>query len=221
MTSFTPEERRLLRTLKTPERIQLFLDEEVGYNKEPHGETCGSPRRVLNERAAHCFEGALMAAAAMRFHGRPPLVLQLRAERDDDHVLALFRERPDGGAWGAVAKSNFAGLRFRAPVYRSLRELAMSYFEQYYNLRAEKSLRSYCRPVNLSRFDARGWETADEELWDVSDHLATRDFLPLVSGAQIRQLGLLDRRLYEAGLHGSVGIKPLRYRTRSRGRAAS
>jgi hypothetical protein len=216
MTGFTPEERRVLGRLKTPDKVQLFLDEEVGYNKEPHGETCGSPRRVLRERAAHCFEGALLAASALRFHGRPPLVLQMRAERDDDHVLALFRERPGGGAWGAVAKSNYAGLRFRAPVYRSLRELVMSYFEQYYNLKAFKSLRSYCRPVNLSRFDDRGWETAEEDLWDVSDCLATRRFLPLVTGAQVRLLSPLDRRLYEAGLHGAVGVRPLCYGSRPR-----
>jgi hypothetical protein len=211
MTGFTPEERRILGRLRTPEKVQLFLDEEVAYNKEPHGETCGSPRRVLRERAAHCFEGALLAAAALRFHGRRPLVLQMRAEHDDDHVLALFRERPVGGAWGAVARSNFAGLRFRAPVYRSLRELVMSYFEQYYNLRAEKSLRSYCRPVDLSRFDARGWETSEEDLWYVSDYLAARRFLPLVTNAQVRLLRPLDRRLYQAGLHGAVGIRPLRY----------
>ena len=216
MRGFTPEERRILGRLKTPQKVQLFLDEEVAYNKEPRGETCGSLRRVLRERVAHCFEGALFAASALRFHGRPPLVLQMRAERDDDHVLALFRERPGAGAWGAVAKSNYAGLRFRAPVYRSLRELAMSYFEQYYNLRAFKSLRSYCRPVDLSRFDARGWETSDEDLWYVSDFLALRTYRPLVTSAQVRLLGPLDRRLYEAGLHGSVGLRPLRYGKRTR-----
>jgi len=208
LSAFTRPELRALRALSTPERIQRFLDEEVAYNKEPDGETCRSPRRVLRDRVAHCFEGALLAASALRLRGRPALVLQMRAERDDDHVLALFRERRDGGAWGAVAKSNYSGLRFREPVYRSLRELAMSYFDHYYNLEGEKSLRSFTRPVNLARFDRDGWETAEEELWNVSDYLATRRFRPLVSPAQVRALAPLDRRLYEAGLVGAVGVKP-------------
>ena len=201
------EELSVLRPLRSPDRIQRFLDEEVAYNKEPDGETCRSPRRVLRDRVAHCFEGALLAASALRLKGLPALVIQMRAQRDDDHVLALFREGKDRGAWGAVAKSNYSGLRFREPVYRTLRELAMSYFEQYYNLAGEKSLRSFTRPVDLSRFDGRGWETAEEELWDVSDYLATRRFFPLVTPPQVRGLSPMDRRLYDAGLVGSLGAK--------------
>ena len=124
--------------------------------------------------------------------------------RDDDHVLALFRERRGAGCWGAVAKSNYSGLRFRSPVYRSLRELVMSYFDGYYNLEGEKSLRAFERPVDLARFDARGWETAEEDLWDVSAYLATRRFTPILTRAQIRALAPMDRRLYDAGLVGRV-----------------
>jgi hypothetical protein len=156
----------LPRGLRTPDRIQRFLDEEILYNKEPDGETAFSPKRVLAERRAHCFEGALFAAAALRRLGHAPLVVQLRAVRDDDHVLALYRGR--GGLWGAVAKSNYSGLRFRSAVYRSLRELAMRYFDFYYNLEGEKGLRAFVRRVNLARFDAGGWETAADGLWDVS-----------------------------------------------------
>ena len=195
---------RLPRGLRTPAVIQRFLDEELRYNKEKDGETARSPRRVLETREAHCFEGALLAAAALRRLGHAPLVVQLRAVRDDDHVLALYRERPGAGYWGAVAKSNYSGLRFRSAVYRSLRELAMSYFDVYYNLEGEKSLRSSGRPVDLSRFDARGWETADESLWDVSLHLATRRFTPLLTRRQVRRLGPMDRRLFDAGLVGTV-----------------
>jgi len=163
---FLPEEWSTLRRLNSPEKVQRFLDCEVAYNKEPDGATCRSPRRVLRDRVAHCLEGALFGAAALRVHGRPPLLLDLEAVRDDDHVLAVFQDR---GLWGAVAKSNYAGLRFREPVYRGLRELVMSYFEQYYNLDAEKTLRNYSRPVNLARFDRIGWMTAAEDLWVVSD----------------------------------------------------
>ena len=136
-------ERAVFRRLTTPEKIQRFLDPELAYNKEPDGATCRSPRRVLRDRTAHCMEGALFGAAALRMLGHPPLLLDLEAVRDDDHVLAIFRLR---GRWGAVAKSNYSGLRYREPVYRTLRELVMSYFEHYYNLQKEKTLRRYSRP---------------------------------------------------------------------------
>jgi len=195
---------RLPRGLRSPDAIQRFLDRLL-YNKEKNGETARSPRRVLETREAHCFEGALLAAAALRRISHAPLVVQLRSTvRDDDHVLALFRERPGAGCWGAVAKSNYSGLRFRSPVYRSLRELVMSYFDAYYNLEGEKSLRAFARPVDLALFDSRGWETAEEDLWDVSAYLATRRFTPILTRAQIRALTPMDRRLYDAGLLGRV-----------------
>ena len=147
---FDTGETRVLKALKTPEKIQRFLDIEIGYNKEPDGDTIRSPRRVLRDMVAHCLEGALLAAAALRVQGFPPLLLDLEAVRDDDHVLAVFKQH---GHWGAIAKSNYSGLRFREPVYRNLRELAMSYFEHYFNLAQEKTLRNYSRPVNLARFD--------------------------------------------------------------------
>ena len=204
MNKTTTTALRLPRGLRTPDAIQRFLDDLL-YNKEKGGETARSPRRVLETREAHCFEGALLAAAALRRLGYPPLVVQLRSTvRDDDHVLAVFRERRGAGCWGAVAKSNYSGLRFRSPVYRSLRELVMSYFDAYYNLEGEKSLRAFGRPVDLARFDRRGWETAEENLWDVSAYLATRRFTPLLTRAQVRALTSMDRRLYDAGLVGRV-----------------
>jgi hypothetical protein len=137
---FDRRELAALRRLRTPGGVQRFLDEEIGYNLERDGDTCRSPRRVLRDRTAQCMEGALFGAAALRVLGYPPLLLDLEAVRDVDHVLAVFRER---GHWGAVAKSNYAGLRFREPVYRTLRELVLSYFEHYYNLRGEKTLRPH------------------------------------------------------------------------------
>src|SRR5580693_4221761 len=166
---FTRAEMAVLSKLTTPEKIQRFLD-DLGYNKEKGGATCRSPRRVLRDRTAHCMEGALLGAAALRFQGHPPLLLDLEAVQDDDHVLAIFRQR---GYWGAVAKSNFSGLRYREPVYRTLRELVMSYFEHYYNLRREKTLRNYSRPVNLRRFDRIDWMTAEDDVWAVPEYLCT------------------------------------------------
>src|SRR6266704_1444147 len=166
---FTAAERAVFRRLSTPEKIQRFLD-DLAYNKETGGPTCRSPRRVLRDRTAHCMEGALFGAAALRMMGRPPLLLDLEAVRDTDHVIAVFRER---GHWGAVAKSNYSGLQYREPVYRTLRELAMSYFEHYFNLRAEKTLRTYSRPVNLRRFDRMNWMTAEEDVWTVPEYLCT------------------------------------------------
>ena len=156
---------------------------------------------MLRDRTAHCIEGAIFAAAALRMLGRPPLILDLEAVRDDDHVIAVFR---DLGRWGAVAKSNYSGLRFREPVYRTLRELVMSYFELYFNLEGEKSLRTFSKPVNLARFDRIGWMTADEDLWKIGDYLATIPHRPLLTRAMIRRLRPVDRRLYEAGLLGSI-----------------
>lgn len=198
----TSDEYQLLRGLKTPFRIQEFLDIDVHYNKELHGETCRSPRRVIRDRLAHCIEGALLAAAALRVLGHPPLLLDLESVRDDDHVLAIFRQN---GCWGAIAKSNYAGLRFREPVYRTLRELVMSYFEHYYNLDGEKTLRAFStRPFHLARFDRIHWMTAEDDLWEISDHLCTVAHTKILSPAQIRTLSPMDRRSYLAGETGAV-----------------
>jgi len=191
----------VLRRLRTPERIQRFLDEDIGYNKETKGPTCRSPRRVLRDRVAHCLEGALFGAAALRVQGWEPLLLDLEAVRDDDHVLALFRQR---GCWGAIAKSNYAGLRFREPVYRSLRELAMSYFEHYYNPDGEKTLRTYSRPVRMRRFDRIDWMTAEEDLWPISDYLFSIPHRRLLTSGVARRLTRIDRRLMAAGKVGAV-----------------
>src|ERR1700693_146633 len=166
MTAFTGAERAIFRRLNSPEKIQRFLDHELSYNKTPDGPRCRPPRLALRDRTAHCMEGALFGAAALRLLGHPPLLLDLEAIRDDDHVLAIF---PVRGHWGAVAKSNYAGLRYREPVYRTLRELVMSYFEHYFNPRKEKTLRTYSRPVNLDRFDARHWMTAEEDVWFIPE----------------------------------------------------
>jgi hypothetical protein len=185
----------VLDRLDTPERIQRFLDRVV-YSADAFYR---SPRRVLRDRLAHCFDGALFAAAALRRLGAPPLLLDLRAVRDDDHVIAVFRRR---GRWGAIAKSNFVGLRSREPVYRSLRELAMSYFEDFYNLDGERTLRSYSRPVDLRRFDRLAWEVREDGLDAVANALDDARHEPLISPAAARVLTRLDPRSFRAGMLG-------------------
>jgi hypothetical protein len=188
----------VLRKLSTPEKIQRYLD-DLPYNKEKDGETCRSPRLVIEHNSAHCFEGALFAAAALRVSGRPPLILDLAAVRDDDHVIAVYRT---GNCWGAIGKSNYSGLRFRSPVYRTLRELALSFFEHYYNLKGEKTLRSYSRPVNLARFDSIDWMTSEEPLWAIPEYLCEIKHIPIFEPTRRMYM---DERLYKAGLLGSVG----------------
>ena len=193
----SPQDVRTLRGLKTPAQIQKFID-GLAYQ---YANTAWSPQRVLRERKGHCLEGALLAAAALRVNGYAPLVMDLEAVQDDDHVIALYRE---GGLWGGIAKSNFAGLRFRAPVYRTLRELALSYFEHYYNLRGERTLRSYSGAVNLARLDGAGWMTSEEDVWCVPDLLIEARHYPLFPHRVARALPRLDRRSFEAGMHGWV-----------------
>jgi hypothetical protein len=199
MTRFTRSERALFRTLNSPEKIQRFLDHDLAYNKEVDGPRCRSPRMALRDRTAHCMEGALFGAAALRMLGHPPLLLDLEAVRDDDHVLAIFRIY---GHWGAVAKSNYSGLRYREPVYRTLRELVMSYFEHYFNLKREKTLRKYSRPVNLERFDATDWMTAEEDPWAIPEYLCTISHTPLTPSGIVRRFSRVDDRLFAAGLVG-------------------
>lgn len=190
--AFTPAEIRKLRSLKDPHGIQRFLD-DMPYHL---ADTAWSPRRVLRDGTSHCFEGAMFAAAALRVIGYPPLVFDLEAEHDTDHVVAIYRVR---GHWGAIAKSNYTGCRYREPVYRSLRELAMSYFDVYFNLRRERSLRTFSRPVNLARFDDREWMTTDKHLWFIAEYLFTIYHYPLLTPAMIKKLHRLDDRSFRAG----------------------
>lgn len=198
---FDARERRILRRLATPARIQSFLDHDLGYNVEPDGHTCYSPRTVLRKRVAHCMEGALVAAAALRMLGHPALLLDLEAVRDSDHVLAVYRVN---GYWGAVAKSDYSGLRSREPVYRTIRELVMSYFEHYYNPAGEKTLRTYSRPINLRRFDRIQWMTTEEEVWAIPNYLCDISHTRILTAGMERRLARMDRRLYAAGRYGGA-----------------
>jgi hypothetical protein len=193
----TESEQQAISTLTTPARIQAFLD-ELPYSTE-HVYRC--PLRVLREKMAHCFDGALFAAATLRRLGYPPLIVDmLPNERDDDHVLAIYKNR---GHWGAIAKSNFVGLRFREPIYRTLRELMMSYFEQFYNLEREKTFRSYTLPLNLKAFDVLDWMTKDDFLEHIVQKLDRIRRVPVLAQPMISALSLVDERSYHAGLMGA------------------
>jgi hypothetical protein len=188
---FSPSELRKLRSLKDPHGIQRFLD-AMPYHLE---DTAWSPRRVLRENTSHCYEGALFAAAALRVNGYPPLLLDFESVHDTDHVIAIYRV---DGCWGAVAKSNFTGCRFREPVHRTLRELAISYFNLYFNLRGERTLRTFSRPVNLKRFDHLDWMTSEKPVWFVAEYLLTIFHYRLISQAQAKRLHRVDGRLFRA-----------------------
>jgi hypothetical protein len=168
MFNLSTSELATVRKLNTPIKIQDFLD-SLRINFEKKGETVMSPRRVLREKKAHCLEGALLAAAALWFHGAPPLLLDLKAApADDDHVVALYKIN---GLWGAISKTNHATVRFRDPIYRTIRELALSYFHEYFlNKNGQKVLYSYSKPFNLKRF-GNDWITSEKELWHIAREL--------------------------------------------------
>ena len=190
MLGLSRAEFALLRRLDRPEKIHEFLF-ELGQNFELDGkDTCNSVRSVLRKRRAHCIEGAMVAACAMWIHGERPLLLDLQAVKDVDHVIALYRR---GGCWGAYSKTNSFGLRGRDPIYRSLRELAMSYFHEYTNKRGRKTLRTYSRPYDLRRMNPADWVTAKDGAWDLIDNLEATRHYKLVNGRQERLVRRADR----------------------------
>jgi hypothetical protein len=195
--AFTPAELRKLRSLKDPHGIQRFLD-DMPYHL---ADTAWSPRLVLRENTSHCLEGAIFAAAALRANGFPPLLLDFEAEHDTDHVMAIYRVN---GHWGAIAKSNFTGCRYREPVYRSLRELAMSYFNLYFNLRRERTMRTFSRPVNLRRFDHLQWMTTEKPVWFIVNYLFEIHHYKLLRPGMAKRLHRVDERLFQAECVGRV-----------------
>jgi hypothetical protein len=195
LAGWTAGEAAVLRKLDEPIKVQKFLN-KMAYDPAPG---TASPRRVLRERKANCFEGALFAAAAFGFHGRPPLLVDIRSHNDDDHVLAVFRHN---GAWGCVAKSNYTVLRFREPVYRTVRELMASFFDVYFNPLGEKTLRQYSVPFDLRRFDGRHWMTDEEDICWVGDALDRARHYDFLTRPQLRDLERTDPDLVRAGLLG-------------------
>jgi hypothetical protein len=181
---FSKREMSMLKQLDTPEKIQDFLD-RLPTNRELDGDTVLSPLRVLHENKAHCIEAAMLAALILELHGEKPLILDLVANRrDQDHVICLFKRN---GCWGAIAKTNHYCLGYRDPVYRTIREMVMSYFHEYLNKSGEKTLRSYSLPINMRIFDKHDWRVAQDDIWVVPEHLLTvRHFKIMKKGTRVR-----------------------------------
>jgi len=198
-SGLTKKEYETLKKLSTPSKIQDFLD-AVPMNFEEGGDTHRSPRAVLKAKRAHCIEGALLAATALWIAGEPPLILNLSARMgrgDVDHVIALYKR---GGAWGAVSKTNHAVLRFRDPVYRTLRELASSYFNEWFLPSGEKTLECYSKQLDMRRFGTK-WITSEKDLWEVADALSVLPHYNLVPKGNWRYVRKADSMERKAGLY--------------------
>lgn len=195
-SGFSKDELKVFSSFKKPHDIQLFLN-DIKYNPEY---VTRSPKMVLKHKVANCFEGALFAAAALRMLGNKPLIVDMMAKNDDDHVISVFKKN---GLWGAVAKSNTTVLRFREPVYRTVRELVMSYFDFYFNTLGEKSLISYSNPVDLSKFDKYNWMTTENDLEFMGDYLFEIHHNEIFSKTA-RPLNYADKELVDLCFSGSI-----------------
>ncbi len=198
-SSFTlpPELKDIFSPFKKPADVQAFLD-ATPYSPEDRNR---SPVNVVKDRLAHCLDGGLFGALGLRFLGYPPVIVDLQSDEglDDDHVLAVYKVN---GLWGAVAKSNFSGLRLREPVFRSLRELAMSYFEDYFNVDGVKSLRYYTSPLDLTTMDQYNWMSEDSGGDVIEKLLKHRRKTALIPREAVAQFGRVDELSYKAGMLG-------------------
>ncbi len=189
-------EEKILKRLDSPAKIQDYLN-SLPFNFEPNGDVCRSPRLVMRTKTAHCIEGAMFAAAALAYHGEKPLLMDLSAARKDfDHVVALFRKN---GKWGAISKTNHAVLRYREPIYRTLRELALSYFHEYFTDDGTKNLRSYSAPLNLNIFSKKKWVTDENDIWYVAEKLCDIRHFPIADKKSIRTFRPADDVEIRAG----------------------
>jgi|SRR3989338_498055 len=194
--TFNQSELKILKSLNNPKKVQDFLN-KIKINFEEQEDTCMSPHLVLKKRKAHCMEGALFAAAALELQGHPAKVLDLTAAgRDFDHVVAVFRQH---GNWGAISKTNHAVLRYREPVYKTIRELVMSYFHEYFMDNGKKTLRSYSNPISLKRFNKINWKTSEANLFEIPEYLAEVKHHTILKKHHIKNLRRADKIEIQAG----------------------
>ncbi|MEM3074819.1 MAG: hypothetical protein QW727_02670 [Candidatus Pacearchaeota archaeon] len=195
--NFSNDEIKLFKKLNTPAKIQDFIN-SLKINFEENGDTCQSPRMVLKSGKAHCMEGAILATAILRFHGYEPLIMDLEADKDDfDHSIAVFKK---DGFLGAIGKTNHAVLRYREPIYKNPRELALSFFHEYFlNNNGKKTLRAYSKPINLKIFDKWNWMASESEVWFIPEYLAKIKHYPIINKKQLRNLRPADEIEIRAG----------------------
>lgn len=190
---YTKEEIKLFKKLNSPAKIQDYI-RKLPFNFEKGGETCMSPRMVIKSKKAHCMEGALLAAAILEFHGHLPLIIDLRSAKkprhDDDHVIAIWKE---DGFYGAISKTNHAVLRYREPVYKSVRELVMTFFHEYFLTNGDKTLREYSDPFDLTHFNKLQWRTSEKDLFEIPHYLDTLRHHKILTPKQIKNLRKVDR----------------------------
>ena len=190
------KELKIFRKLNSPKKIQDFLN-KLKNNFEEQGDTCYSPQSALKQKKAHCMEGAMLAAAVLEFHGQRPLVLDLRSESHDfDHVVAVFKQF---GCFGAISKTNHAVLRYREPIYQTIRELVLSYFHEYFDSKGRKTLREYSNPFDLNYFNNLEWRTSKKNLFKIPDYLDRIKHFKILSKVQIKNLRLADKIEIKAG----------------------
>ena len=195
MDILSKKEQATIKKLSSPIKIQNFLD-SLPLTWEKDRETYMSPRRSLREKKAHCLEGALIAALALHYHGDKPLILDLKTDKDTDHIVALYQRN---GYWGAISKTNHAALRFRDPIYRTTRELVLSYFHEYFDDRTgRKTLRSYSGPLNLQRFKTN-WITTEKELDDLAEWIDNQKHYDLFPKSQLKYIRPADKTERRAG----------------------
>jgi hypothetical protein len=193
---YSQAERKLFKKLDSPKKIQDYLN-GLKFNFESKEETCYSPRMVMRHRKAHCMEGAMFAAAALEFNGAKPQVMDLRSVKGDfDHVVAVFKQY---GCFGAISKTNHAVLRYREPIYKTLRELALSYFHEYFLNNGKKTLREYSALFNLSHFNNLNWRTSEKNLFEIPEYLDEIKHYNILPKAQIRNLRKADNIEIKAG----------------------
>lgn len=195
MDSLTPKEKMVFRSLSSAIKIQNFLD-TIPFNHEKNAETCMSPRLVLKQNKAHCIEGALLAGVALWYNKKEPLLVNLKVNtsKDVDHVITIYKEH---GYYGAISKTNHSVLRFRDPVYKTIHELVMSYFHEYFLVTdGTKTLLGYSRPINVKKFGT-AWITSSEDLWNIAEYiydLPVIEIVPKVNKKLIKKAVLVERK---------------------------
>jgi hypothetical protein len=196
---YTKEEVKIFKKLNSSAKIQDYLN-LLPFNFEKGGDTCMSPRRVLETKKAHCMEGAIFAVAVLEFYGNKPLILDLRSTEkpyDFDHVVTVFKKF---GCFGAISKTNHAVLRYREPVYKTIRELVLSYFHEYFlNSNGKKTLREYSKLLDLNYFNKINWRTSEKDLFEIPEHLDKIKHFSILSNDQIKNLRRADSIEIEAG----------------------